>query len=142
VERSDFAHESTWRKKINTIRQIVKHSVFAGSLLCVCTFIAGCAEAEPIAGRDTAFSSVCDKANEDQSITVTGFLRFPESFSGTVSVVLRLYETNAYAGEPIGVTMKFGTRVNRVDEVSDQYVDEDLLIYLADGGRAGFGTQV
>ena len=124
----------TWQTK--------KIYFLAASLLSISIFLSGCSEPVPVIGQETAFSAACDKMNEDQRIAVTGYLRFPESFTGSVSVVLRLYETDNFIGQAIGVTIKFGNQANQVAEVSDEYWDEDLLIHLAGGGEAGFGTLV
>ncbi len=110
--------------------------------LLVVILVSGCSEPAPTVGEVKDFASACDKANDGQRIAVTGYLRFPDSFSESSSVVLRLFETDDFDGQPIGVTINFGDQPSQIEEVSDQFSDEDLQVHLADGEVAGFGTQV
>ncbi len=57
-------------------------------------------------------------------------------------MILRLYETNNYDGAPVGVQIDFGTQANQVKDVTDQYSDSDLTVYLANGQPAAYGTKV
>ena len=107
-------------------------------------FMAACSQTAKTAGVGEAkqFSTACDKANDGKNVAVEGYLRFPESFTGSKDVVLRLYETSNFDGSPIGVQIDFGTQANQVKAVADQYSDSDLTVYLADGGPAQFGSKV
>lgn len=104
--------------------------------------LAACAQATPTAGEARTFANACDKANDGKRIALTGYLRFPDSFTGDQSVVLRLYESDAFEGTPIGVQTSFGTQPNQVETVGDQYQDTDLKVHLANGQVAPFGTPV
>jgi hypothetical protein len=66
----------------------------------------------------------------------------PDSFSGEQSVVLRLYETDAFDGTPLGVQIRFGSQANQIEPVPTSYSDDDLQVHLADGQVAGFGAKV
>jgi len=99
-------------------------------------------EAAPATGPLQDFASVCDKTNDGKVIGVEGYLRFPDSFSGDQSVVLRLYPTSDFNGTPIGVTVELGSKPNQAEPVSDQYTDNDLKVHLADGTIVPFGTKV
>ena len=114
----------------------------AASLLAISVIVSGCSQPAPTVGEDKDFAAACDKANEGQRIAVTGYLRLPDSFSESTSVVLRLYKTDDFSGQPIGVTVSLGDQANQVEEVSDQYQDEDLQVHLVDGRVTGFGTLV
>src|SRR3954468_14173120 len=81
-------------------------------LSLVTTACGGGAPEPPTAGEAKAFASACDKANEGKRIAVTGYLRFPEKFTGAQSVVLRLYEGGDYAGAPLGVQTPIGNQSN------------------------------
>jgi hypothetical protein len=96
----------------------------------------------PTAGEATNFASVCDKANEGKRVALTGYPRFPEKFTGTSSVVLRLYEGPDYAGAPIGVQTPIGKQANQAELAPRQYADKDLKVHTADGQVAGYGTKV
>ena len=96
----------------------------------------------PTAGQAKDFATACDKANDGQRIAVTGYLRFPDSFTSSDSVVLRLYEQNDYSGKPVGVQINFGEQPNQVTTVGDNYTDRDLKVHLANGQVAGYGTPV
>ncbi len=85
---------------------------------------------------------MCDKANDGKRVALTGFLRFPDSFTGNQSVVLRMYETNDFKGKPVGVQTEFGTAANQLNAVTNQYSDEDLKVHLANGQVAGYGMKV
>ncbi len=98
--------------------------------------------AAPTVGQVKDFANACDKANDGQRIAVTGYLRFPDSFTGSDSVVLRLYEQDDYSGKPIGVQVNFGDQPNQVTTVGDNYTDKDLKVHLANGQVAGYGTSV
>ena len=106
--------------------------------------LAACSQpaAAPTVGQVKDFATACDKANNGQRIAVTGYLRFPDSFTGSDSVVLRLYESSDYSGQPIGVQINFGNKPNQVATVSDNYTDKDLTVYLASGQAASYGTPV
>jgi hypothetical protein len=116
------------------------------TLTLISLAIAACGQATPTpppsVGDAKSFSNACDKANDGKRIAVAGYLRFPESFTGSQSVVLRFYEDDNLAGAPIGVQIDFGTQANQVQAVTDQYTDADLKVYLADGQVAPFGTKV
>jgi hypothetical protein len=104
--------------------------------------LSACSQGTPTVADEVPFSAACDQANEGQRIAVRGYLRLPDSFSGDLSVVLRLYETEAYEGEPVGVQTRFGTEPNQIEQVPLSYDDEDLQAHLADGTLAGYGTEV
>ncbi len=115
------------------------------SMILFVLVLAACgspAAAAPSAGQPKDFATACDKANDGQRIAVTGYLRFPESFTGSDSVILRLYETNEFSGSPIGVQINFGDQPNQVAMVGDNYTDKDLKVHLAGGQVAGYGTDV
>ena len=80
--------------------------IFCVGLLVLCAACGGGAPEPPTTGEAKDFASVCDKANEGKRVAVVGFLRFPEKFTGTSSVVLRLYGGSDYTGAPIGVQTK------------------------------------
>lgn len=102
----------------------------------------GCGQSVPTAASDVAFASACDEANDGTRVAVQGYLRLPASFTGERSVVLRLYETDAFAGSPVGVQVQFGSQANQVDTVPTSFDDDDLSVHLSDGGTAGYGTPV
>lgn len=111
-------------------------------LIAVLTAACSQAAKTPGAGEARQFSTACDKANDGKDVAVEGYLRFPESFTGSKDVILRLYETPNFDGSPIGVQIDFGTQANQVKAVADQYSDSDLTVYLANGGPAQFGSKV
>ena len=96
----------------------------------------------PTAGEAKDFASACDKANEGKRIAVVGYPRFPEKFTGSMSVVLRLYEGANYAGAPIGVQTPIGKQANQVELAPKEYTDKDLKVHTADGQVAGYGTKI
>lgn len=109
------------------------------------TFFAACGGSStepPTAGETKDFASVCDKANDGKRVAVVGFLRFPEKFTGTSSVVLRLYGAADYTGEPVGVQTKIGNGANQAELAPKQYTDKDLKVHTSDGQVAGYGTKV
>jgi hypothetical protein len=88
------------------------------------------------------FPSLCDKANEGKRVAVIGFLRFPDKFTGTSSVVLRLYSGGDYTGAPIGVQTKIGNGANQAELAPKEFTDKDLKVHTSDGQVAGYGTRV
>jgi hypothetical protein len=88
------------------------------------------------------FAAVCDAGNKGKRVAVDGYLRFPDSFSGDLSVVLRLYQNADGSGTPIGVQTRFGELTNQVEMVSDQYTDENLKVHITNGQDVGFDTRV
>lgn len=96
----------------------------------------------PTAGEMKDFASVCDKANEGKRVAVVGYPRFPEKFSGTQSVVLRLYGGPDYGGMPIGVQTPIGRQANQAELAPKEYTDKDLKVHTAGGQVAGYGTKV
>ena len=114
-----------------------------GLLAIACAACGGGATPEPpTAGEARDFASVCDKANEGKRVAVIGYPRFPEKFTGTSSVVLRLYENADYAGAPVGVQTPIGKQVNQAELAPKQYTDKDLKVHTSDGQVAGYGTKV
>ena len=108
-------------------------------------FFAACgggAPEPPTAGEAKDFAAVCDKANEGKRVAVGGYLRFPEKFTGSQSVVLRLYEGGDYAGAPLGVQTPIGRQANQAELAPKQYTDKDLKVHTSDGQVAGYGTKV
>lgn len=114
-------------------------------LLVVAVYVlvlAACGDTPATVGTATSFSAACEKANDGKRIAVDGYLRFPDSFTDSQSVVLRLYETDAFKSAPIGVQTRFGTQPNQAAKVADQFTDDDLQVYLQNGQTAKFGTKV
>ena len=116
--------------------------IFFIGLLMFCAACGTGASEPPTPGETKDFASVCDKANEDKRVAVVGFLRFPEKFTGTSSVVLRLYGGGDYAGAPIGVQTKIGNQANQVELAPKEFTDKDLKVHTSDGQVAGYGTRV
>jgi hypothetical protein len=115
--------------------------VFA--VLCVAlALLTACGDQPPTVAEATPFAAVCTPDNDGRRVAVDGYLYFPASFSETQSVILRLHETDAFDSTPVGVLMPFGTGLNQVEEVPDQFADEDLQVHLTDGTVAGFRTKV
>jgi hypothetical protein len=116
-----------------------------GTGLLALAFAACGGEAPPkpaSAGEARDFATVCDKANDGKRVAVVGYPRFPEKFTGTSSVVLRLYEGSDYAGAPVGVQTPIGNQANQIELPPQQYTDKDLKVHTADGQVAGYGTKV
>lgn len=106
-------------------------------------FLTACGgSAPPSEGQAQDFATACDKVNDGKRVAVVGYLRFPDSFTGDQSVLLRLYQQEDFSGTPIGVETDFGTQANQVEPVKDQYSDKDLKVHLSNGQVAQFGTQV
>jgi hypothetical protein len=103
--------------------------------------LAACSSEPPTVGTSTAFAAACDKANDGKRIAITGYLNFPDSISGD-SVVLRMFQADDFTGAPVGVQADFGIAANQVEKVTDQYVDSDLKIHLANGQISGYGSRV
>jgi hypothetical protein len=86
--------------------------------------------------------AVCDKANDGKRVAVEGYLRFPSSFKGGGSVVLRLYPSADPGGKPIGVQMPIGGQPNQMEMPPKKYSDRDLKVRLTDGQVVGADTKV
>jgi hypothetical protein len=119
------------------LRRILLATCLLSLLLSACG-----GSAPPTEGQATDFATACDKANDGKRIAVVGYVRFPDSFTGDQSVLLRMYDTNDFSGKPIGVQIDFGTQANQVEPVKDQYSDSDLKVHLSNGQVAQFGAQV
>jgi hypothetical protein len=116
------------------------------SLFIILTLIAtsSCASTQeaPTAGVLRDFAAVCDKANDGKRLAVEGYLRWPKSFTGTTSAVLRLYPTADASGSPIGVQVRIGKEPNQLELPPKQYNDRDLKVHLTSGDVAGVETKV
>ncbi|HEX3250129.1 MAG TPA: hypothetical protein VHS05_11925 [Pyrinomonadaceae bacterium] len=117
-------------------------TIFGIVLLIFCAACGGSSSEPPTAGETKDFASLCDKANEGKRVAVVGFLRFPEKFTGTSSVVLRVYAGGDYAGAPVGVQTRIGNQANQVELAPKEYTDKDLKVHTSDGQVAGYGTKV
>lgn len=104
--------------------------------------LGACASEPPTAGTATAFADVCDRANDGKRVAVDGYLIFPASFTESTSVMMLMHEDDGFSGAPIGVQIPFGTEANQVEEVADQFSDDDMQLHLADGSVVGFRTPV
>jgi hypothetical protein len=118
------------------------HTIVAIGLLIFCAACGGGSTEAPTAGEVKDFALLCDKANEGKRVAVVGFLRFPEKFTVTSSVVLRLYGDGTYAGGPVGVQTKIGNQSNQAELAPKEYTDKDLKVHTSDGQVAGYGTRV
>jgi len=116
--------------------------IFSIGLLVFFVACGGGASEPPTAGEMKDFASVCDKANDGKRVAVIGFLRFPEKFTGTSSVVLRLYGGADYTGAPVGVQAKLGNQANQIELPPKEFADKDLKVHTSDGQVAGYGTRV
>src|ERR1043165_8056054 len=117
-------------------------SIFSIGLLIFCAACGSSTPEPPTAGEMKDLAAVCDKANEGKRVAVVGFLRFPEKFTGTSSVVLRLYGGGDYAGAPIGVQTRIGSQANQVELAPKEFTENDLKVHTSDGPLAGYGTRV
>lgn len=115
--------------------------IFAILVLALAAGACG-ASGPPTPGELKDFAAVCDKANDGKRIAVVGYPRFPERFTGTQSVVLRLYEKPDYTGTPVGVQTPIGQQANQAELAPKQYTDKDLKVHTADGQVASYGTKV
>ena len=116
--------------------------IFCIGLLIFCAACGGGTPEAPTTGEMKDFASLCDKANEGKRVAVVGFLRFPDKFTGTSSVVLRLYEGGEYTGAPVGVQTRIGNQANQVELAPKEFTDKDLKVHTSDGQVAGYGTRV
>jgi len=121
---------------------MTRRRTFCLGLLIFCAACGGASPEPPTTGETKEFASVCDKANEGKRVAVAGFLRFPEKFTGTSSVVLRLYAGGDYAGAPVGVQTRIGNQANQVELAPKEFTDKDLKVHMSDGQVAAYGTRV
>src|SRR5262249_6621590 len=91
---------------------------YGSMVLTVLTLLlASCSRSQgpPTVGELKEFGAVCDKGNDGKRVAVEGYLRFPESFTGRQSAVLRLYRSADFTGTPIGVQMPIGGQANQME---------------------------
>ena len=118
----------------------VKRIVISG--LIALTFAACGGYGPPTPGDHKEFDSVCDKANNGKRVALEGYLRFPQNFTGDMSVVLRFYKEADFAGTPVGVQTKIESQANQMELPPSRYTDKDLQVHLSDGRIATTGTKV
>jgi hypothetical protein len=112
-------------------------------VIVLMTLVSGCGGKQaPTTGEARPFANVCDQVNKGKRVSVVGYLRLPQEFTGDMSVVLRLYENDSFAGKPIGVQTDIGSQANQMEAVPMQYSDDDLKVHLAGGQLAQLGTKV
>jgi hypothetical protein len=107
--------------------------------------LTACGSAEkkpPTVGEARDFATVCDKSNEGKRVALEGYLRFPDEINRKIGLVLRLYPTTEFSGQPVGVSTNIGSGPNQVEFMPKEYSDKDLKVHLANGEVAGFGTKV
>jgi hypothetical protein len=124
-----------YRRNIVLLRNLIVYSLAV-------VILGACSDATPTVGEAKSFPTACDKVNDGKRVAVAGYLRFPSSFTGNQSVVLRLYETPDFKGKPIGVQIDIGTKANQVDPVPKQYSDKDLMVHVANDQVAVYGAKV
>jgi len=115
---------------------------FCIGLLIFCAACGSSSSEPPTAGEMKDYASLCDKANEGKRVATIGFLRFPDKFTGTSSVVLRLYASGDYTGAPVGVQTKIGSQANQAELAPKEFTDKDLKVHTSDGPVATYGTKV
>ncbi len=104
--------------------------------------LAGCGDSgPPTVGESVAFADACSSESGER-VAVEGYLRLPDEFTGDQSVVLRMYDTDAFEGPPVGVQIRFGSGANQIEMVPSSYTDDDLQVHLSDGAITGYGTRV
>jgi hypothetical protein len=103
---------------------------------------AACSRGPATVGELKDFDAVCDQSNKGKRVAVEGYLRFPNSFKGERSAVLRLYKTPDFRFAPVGVQMEIGNGANQFELPPKQYKDSDLKVHLANGQVVGTGTKV
>jgi hypothetical protein len=118
--------------RFNLASTMTLRGIFFIGLLMFCAACGVGSSEPPTPGEMKDFASLCDKANEGKRVAVIGFLRFPEKFTGTSSVMLRLYAGGDYAGTPVGVQTRIGNQANQVELAPKEYTDKDPF------GRSGF----
>jgi|HubBroStandDraft_6_1064221.scaffolds.fasta_scaffold648807_2 hypothetical protein len=101
-----------------------------------------CSSGPATVGELKGFDAVCDKTNDGKRIAVEGYLRFPKDFTGTDSIVLRLYKAADATGTPIGVQTIVGAQANQMELPPSRYTEKDLQVHLVDGQVAGAETKV
>jgi len=116
--------------------------IFFIGLLMFCAACGSGSSEPPTTGEVKDFASICDKANEGNRVAVIGFLRFPEKFTGTSSIMLRLYAGSDYAGTPVGVQTRIGNQANQVELAPKEYTDKDLKVHTSDGQLSAYGSRV
>ena len=119
--------------------------MFKRSLCAVAVAVlvsSACGGGPPVAGQPTEFAAVCEKGNSGKRVAVRGYLRFPRSFTGTQSVVLRLYQSPDGSGTPIGVQMPIGNGPNQIELPPKQFTEKDLKVHLANGQVVGGDAKV
>jgi hypothetical protein len=125
---------------MNTLLRI--YGSTALTVLALMSASCGQKQGPPAAGEVKEFGAVCDKANDGKRVAVEGYLRFPSSFKGGVSVVLRLYPSAEPRGKPVGVQMPIGGQANQMEMPPKKYSEKDLKVRLADGQVVGADTKV
>ncbi len=125
---------------MNTMLRI--YGSTALTVLALMSASCGQKQGPPTTGEVKEFGAVCDKANDGKRVAVEGYLRFPESFTGSFSTVLNLYRGADFAGTPIGVQIRIGQQANQMELPPKKYGEKDLKVRLADGQVVGAGTKV
>src|SRR4051812_44856065 len=97
------------------------------ALAVLTLMLASCGQSQgpPTVGELEAFGAVCDKGNDGKRVAVEGYLRFPSSFKGRESAVLRLYQSEDFKGTPIGVQMPIGQQANQMEMPPKKYSETD-----------------
>jgi len=97
----------------------------------------------PTVGETRDFAAVCDKANEGKRVAVVGYLRLPDELDRKSTVVLRLFPSADFSGQPVGVSsFPFGKEAQQIEFIPKDFSDKDLKVHTADGQVATSGTKV
>lgn len=64
--------------------------------------------------------------NNGKRIAAGGHLRFPDSFTGDQSIVLRMYQASDSSGAPIGLETELSTQVKVSGKVYYPVVSQDF----------------
>jgi len=97
--------------------------------LMLALFITSCAP-PPQPGEPVTHATACDVANNDKRVSLEGYPRL----RGLLSFVsddfaVDFFEQPQGGGDPISVYLTVGTGPNQVENLPDNYTDDDLRIH-------------
>lgn len=102
------------------------------SSLCAVALITACSST-PEPGKPVTHASVCIEENNEQRVAIEGYPRLTGMFtmvSDDMSV--GLFEAPQGQGESISARLTVGTGANQVEDLPDEYTEDDLKIHTSD----------
>lgn len=109
--------------------------------LMLLVFVAGCST-PPEPATPTTFPDLCTEQNVDKRVSIEGYFRLPSMFMVSDTALLDFFESPDGEGQTVDVSIEVGTGPNQMEDVPDDFSDDDLKVHTSDNQIVGHNDKV